>query len=86
MDAHYNKHKAELGGITKEEYAQRAGALASAAASGDVKMLKRSDNSVSKFRVSTNEFVVVNEDGTIRTYFVPLYGKDYWNYEIDRNK
>lgn len=86
LDAHYNKHKAELGGITRDEYAQRAGALASAAASGDVKMLKRSDNSISKFRVSTNEFVVMNEDDTIRTYFMPSCGEDYWNYEIERNK
>lgn len=34
----------------------------------DVVQLRRSDNSVSKYRFSTNDFLVLNEDGTIRTF------------------
>lgn len=62
-----------------------ARSMATAKASDDVKTLLRSDNSTSKYRRSSNEFIVLNSDGTIRTYFKPLDGEDYWNDEIERN-
>ena len=47
--------------------------------------LKRSDESISKYRFSTNDFVVINADGTIRTFFKPVDKEAYWQYELDRN-
>ena len=52
----------------------------------DVAAPVRSDGSILKYRFSTNEFVVVNKDGTVKTYFLPENGKEYWNEEIRRNK
>ena len=50
-----------------------------------VEELKRSDNSISKYDIETNEFVVINEDGSIRSYFRPTNGIEYWKEEHDRN-
>ena len=63
-----------------------ANALSDTPISDDVVQLVRSDGSVSKYRFSTNEFVVTTKDGNIRTYFKPKDKEAYWNEEIERNK
>lgn len=85
LQEHCQKHSAEFGGISESEYVQKANALANELESDDVASLKRSDGSTSKYRFSTNEFVVINEDGTLRTYFKPVKGAEYWKDEIERN-
>lgn len=83
---HYNKHLPEFGEISKERYLEKANELADAPPSEDVVQLVRSDGSISKYRYSTNEFVVVTADGDIRTYFKPETKGAYWDEEIERNK
>lgn len=85
LQSHFAKHQAEYGTISIPEYLRQASELADAAESEDVAMLRRSDDSVSKYRFSTNDFVVVNADGTIRTFFKPVDKEAYWQYELDRN-
>lgn len=85
LQTHFAKHQAEYGTISIPEYLRRAGELADAGVSEDVVQLQRSDGSVSKYRFSTNDFVVVNADGTIRTFFKPVDKEAYWQYERDRN-
>lgn len=85
LDRHFTKHQQEYGTISEAEYLRIANELADAPPSDDVKQLMRSDNSVSKYRVSTNDFVVVNEDGTIRTLFKPEKKEAYWDEELERN-
>lgn len=85
LQNHFEKHREEFGAISVEEYIKRANALAREVESDDVVLLLRSDGSVSKYRFSTNEFVVTNSDGTLRTYFKPEPGKEYWQRELDRN-
>ena len=54
--------------------------------SDDILMLKRSDGSVAKYRVSTNEFAVGTKDGKLRTAFKTNVGINYWRDEVERNK
>ena len=83
---HVSKHLAEYGGISEEEYINRARKLLQSPASDDILSLKRSDGSGSKYRISTNEFVVGTKDGHIRTAFKPKDKMDYWGDEIERNR
>lgn len=83
---HVSKHLSEYGGISEEEYINRARKLLQSPVSDDILSLKRSDGSVSKYRISTNEFVVGTKDGHIRTAFKPKDKMDYWGDEIERNR
>lgn len=85
LQTHFAKHQAEYGTISIPEYLRKANELADAEVSEDVAQLKRSDGSISKYRFSTNDFVVVNADGNIRTFFKPVDKEAYWQYELDRN-
>ncbi len=85
LQKHFEKHVEEFGAISIPEYLRRANALADRELSNDVVSLLRSDGSTSKYCFSTNEFVIINADGTIRTYFKPEAREAYWQYELDRN-
>lgn len=86
LKKHVDKHLAEYGGITQEEYIQAARNLLQQKESDDILVMKRSDGSISKYRVSTNEFVVGTKNGEIRTAFKPKDGIKYWEDEYERNK
>lgn len=85
LKRHYEKHQGEFGDITEAEYLDKANQLYREALSDDVEQIMRSDESISKYKFSTNEFLVVTKDGKIRTYFKPEKGSDYWRYEHERN-
>lgn len=85
LQRHFQKHQAEYGTISIPEYLRQATKLAEEPLSDDVVQLIRSDNSIAKYRFSTNDFLVINEDGTIRTFFKPADKEVYWQYEIERN-
>lgn len=86
LTRHYEKHRNEFGDITEKEYLERANWLFWASPSKDVEQLTRSDGSVSKYKFSTNEFLVINPDKTIKTYFLPQAKEVYWRYEHERNE
>jgi hypothetical protein len=86
LEAHYNKHASEFGGISKEQYLKSASSFANAELNDEIVQLTRSDGSTSKYNFTTNEFAIINADGTIRTYFKPTKKEEYWVEEIERNK
>ena len=86
LEKHVRKHIAEYGDISEEEYISRAQKLLRQRPSDDILVLRRSDGSVAKYRISTNEFVVGTKEGAIRTAFKPQNGYDYWRTEIERNQ
>lgn len=86
LEKHVRKHIAEYGDISEEEYISRAQKLLRQSPSDDILVLRRSDGSVAKYRISTNEFVVGTKEGAIRTAFKPQNGYDYWRTEIERNQ
>lgn len=82
---HYSKHVAEFGSITKEEYARKARKLRDAEVADPIEEIQRDDGSFSRYNRNTNEFLVINKDGTIRTLFKPKDKEKYWEYEHERN-
>nr|DAG49670.1 MAG TPA: minor capsid protein [Caudoviricetes sp.] len=85
MQKHYAKHGEEYGDISIESYVSLANELVNVPASDDVEKIVRSDGSTAIYRFSTNDFLVVTKDGSIRTFFKPKNGKEYWAYEHERN-
>lgn len=87
VDKHFLKHKNEFGEeITKEEYVEFAEQFKNRELSDTVQKFTRSDGSTAKYDIESNEFEVINHDGSIRTYFKPIDGIKYWEFEHERNK
>lgn len=85
LQQHFEKHQYEFETISVDDYLEQAFRLADEEVLDDLVELRRSDNSISRYKFSTNEFIVINEDGTIRTYFKPKDKEKYWEDEINRN-
>ncbi len=77
LDDHYKKHGKEMGFASAAEYVEAANRVVS---SPDVLYkLEKEDNDHVYYLEETNEFVVISQDGYIRTYFNPSAGIDYFN-------
>lgn len=77
-DEHYEKHGAEFGSITKEEYLRLANDLINS--KSDRVLHKYSDDGdYMYFDQDTGYFLVLSADGYIRTFFIPTAGINYWN-------
>ncbi len=74
---HFEKHGQEFGYATKEEYLQGANEVINNPSS--LHKYEAEDGDDCYYLQSTNEFVVVSPDGTIRTYFKPDDGVAYFN-------
>lgn len=77
LDQHYEKHGIEMGFGSAEEYQSAASDVLN---NPDVlhKPESEDDDEVYYLEV-TNEFVVLSDDGYIRTYFNPSSGKSYYD-------
>lgn len=84
FDEHFQKHGAEFGRITAQEYLREAQNLRDAPAGGEVEEIRRDDGTVSRFDRSTGAFVAFNRDGTIRTFFKPNDGEAYFRRQASR--
>ena len=77
-DDHFKKHGSEFGDITKQEYLDMANELI--ASSSDRVLHKMSnDNDYLFYDQDMNYFLVLSQDGYIRTFFRPSAGISYWN-------
>lgn len=83
---HYAKHAAEFGGIGKAEYLRRAQALRDRPAGGDILERIRADGVITRFDRATGDFLAVNPDGVIRTYFRPNGGEAYFERQARRSE
>lgn len=77
FDSHFKKHGDEFGDITAEEYLDKANALIDDT-SEDVLTKSSEDGDMLFFNKETGEFLVLSEDGYIRTFFIPDDGIEYW--------
>jgi pyocin large subunit-like protein len=84
LEEHYDKHGAEFGRITKQDYLRQAQLLRDAAAAGPVLQTVRSDGVTTKFDRETGAFIAFNRDGTIRTFFKPHDGERYYRRQAER--
>jgi len=69
LEAHYQKHGGQFGGITIDQYLTQARDLLDASAGDDVLEKIRPNGDILHYRVSTGEFAVMTQRGRIRTYF-----------------
>lgn len=77
LQEHFDKHGAEFGYATADEYL--AGANRVAASPEALHKLEAEDGDDVYYLESTNEFVIVSTDGYLRTYFKPDDGKAYFD-------
>jgi len=81
---HYDKHGAEFGSISREEYLRQAQALRDSPAGGDILETVRADGVITRFDRKTGAFLAFNSDLTIRTYFKPNDGERYFRRQSKR--
>ena len=76
-DSHFEKHGIEMGFETVEDYIEAANKVISNPDA--LHKLEAEDNDHIYFIEETNEFVVLSQDGYIRTYYIANGGIDYFN-------
>ncbi len=77
QDSHFEKHGIEMGFETVEDYIEAANKVISNPDA--LHKLEAEDNDHIYFIEETNEFVVLSQDGYIRTYYIANGGIDYFN-------
>jgi pyocin large subunit-like protein len=84
LEEHYEKHGAEFGHISKQDYLRQAQLLRDAKAGGPVLETVRADRVTTRFDRETGAFIAFNPDGTIRTFFKPNDGERYYHRQASR--
>jgi pyocin large subunit-like protein len=75
---HYQKHGREFGDISAEEYLLQAQKLRERPAGKEVLEVVRSDSVITRYDKTTGAFLAFNQDLTIRTFFKPNDGVNYF--------
>lgn len=81
---HFEKHGAEFGSVSREEYLRQAQQLRDRPAGGDVLEVTRADGVVTRFDRQSGAFLAFNADLTIRTFFKPNDGENYFRRQSKR--
>jgi pyocin large subunit-like protein len=84
LDEHYDKHGAEFGNITRQDYLHQAQLLRDAEVAGPVLQTVRGDGVTTRFDRQTGAFIAFNKNGTIRTFFKPNDGERYYRRQAER--
>ncbi|MGE5149074.1 MAG: hypothetical protein ACM3II_03040 [Rhodospirillaceae bacterium] len=85
LDEHYEKHGAEFGRITRQDYLHQAQLLRDAPVGGPVLETVRADGVTTRFDRQTGAFIAFNRNGTIRTFFKPHDGERYYRRQAERS-
>ena len=86
LDEHYDKHGAEFGRITKQDYLRQAQLLRDAKAGGPILEAVRRDGVITRYDQHTGAFIAFNPNGVIRTFFKPNDGERYWRRQAERGE
>jgi pyocin large subunit-like protein len=86
LDEHFEKHGAEFGRITKQDYLRQAQLLRDARVGGPVLEAVRRDGVVTRYDQQTGAFIAFNANGVIRTFFKPNDGERYWRRQAERRE
>jgi hypothetical protein len=84
LEEHYEKHGAEFGRVTKQDYLRQAQLLRDTQVGGPVLETVRRDGVTTRFDRQTGAFIAFNADGTIRTFFKPNDGERYYRRQAER--
>jgi pyocin large subunit-like protein len=86
LDEHFEKHGAEFGRITKQDYLRQAQLLRDARVGGPVLEAVRRDGVITRYDQQTGAFIAFNANGVIRTFFKPNDGERYWRRQAERRE
>lgn len=86
LDEHFEKHGAEFGRITKQDYLRQAQLLRDARAGGPILETVRADGVTTRFDKQTGAFIAFNPNGVIRTFFKPNDGERYYRRQAERGR
>jgi hypothetical protein len=86
LDEHFEKHGAEFGRITKQDYLRQAQLLRDARVGGPVLETVRADGVTTRFDKQTGAFIAFNPNGVIRTFFKPNDGERYYRRQAERGR
>lgn len=78
LHEHFAKHGGEFGNISEDEYLRRAQALRDAPVSKQVIETTQPGGTLSRFDRSSGSFIAFDTDLTIRTFFRPNDGENYF--------
>jgi pyocin large subunit-like protein len=84
FEEHFQKHGAEFGAITAQEYLRLAQALRDAPVGGSILEEKRSDRTITRFDKAHGYFGAYDANGIIRTFFIPNDGERYFRRQARR--
>jgi pyocin large subunit-like protein len=82
---HYEKHGAEFGSITIDQYLLQAQTMRDRTPGGSLLEFKRTDGVTTRYDRDTGAFIAFDSDGTIRTYFRPNAGERYFERQRYRD-
>ena len=77
LNHHYEKHGKEMGFADAESYERAASDVINSRDA--LHKTEKEDGDDVYYIEETNEFVILSQDGYIRTYFYPDHGKDYYD-------
>jgi pyocin large subunit-like protein len=80
---HYAKHGQEFGDVTPDQYLSLAQQLRDAPKGGNILEDLRPDGTITKFDRSKGYFGAYNPDRTIRTFFIPNRGEEYYRRQMN---
>jgi len=86
LDEHFEKHGAEFGNISKQDYLHQAQLLRDAKVGGPILQTVRPDGVTTRFDRQTGAFIAYNPNGVIRTFFKPNDGERYYRRQADRGE
>ena len=86
LEEHYEKHGAEFGAASRQDYLRLAQKLRDAPAGGPILEAVRRDGVVTRFDRQTGAFIAFNANGVIRTFFRPNDGERYWRRQAERDQ
>jgi pyocin large subunit-like protein len=84
LDEHFEKHGAEFGRITKQDYLRQAQLLRDAKVADPILETVRRDGVTTRFDRQTGAFIAFNPNGVIRTFFKPNDGERYYRRQAER--
>jgi len=86
LEDHFEKHGAEFGRITKQDYLRQAQLLRDARVGGPILETVRADGVTTRFDKQTGAFIAFNPNGVIRTFFKPNDGERYYRRQAERGR
>jgi pyocin large subunit-like protein len=85
LEQHFQKHGREFGDITIEQYLAMAQDLRDAPLSNRIIEATQKDGTISRFDRQTGGFMAFDRDLTIRTFFHPNGGEDYFRRAANKS-